>query len=458
MQGQNPLYVGPSDAAQVRVDAGDVKPRDLQLVLIDPGSSDADGQTATSAVGGRVLGGATAEAAEPQPTYVTRAGWGADESLRSCTPSVSPTLKGGILHTTATSNDYTAAQSAAIMRSMYAYHTQSLGWCDIGYNVLVDKFGTLFEGRYGGVDKPVIGAHTGGFNSSTVGVSMIGNQDLVAPSSATLSTVQKVFAWKFGLHGVDPTGSATYTSAGGSATFYPAGTVVTKPAISGHRDYSSKSCPGNYAYPLLPSLRTAVAARMAEKVTTSLSLATSPATITYGAPTTLSGRLTTSSGQPLAAKPVKIYVRGQGTTTWALLSSRTTAADGTFSGTHTPQRNVEYSARFAADAEYAGTSRTGRVGVAPAVSATLSASNVRLGTSVTLTGTVRPTHAGQVVQRQQLVGGAWTTLATTTLSSTGTYSFPVKALSTGTKTYRIVNPADSDHLPGTSSTKTLTVY
>ncbi len=457
--GSDPLYVGPSDAVQVRVDAGGVKPRDVQLVLIDPGSSEADAQVGGE--GGGILGGATAEAAEPRPSYVSRAGWGADERLRSCTPSTSSTLKGGILHTTATSNDYTAVQSAAIMRSMYAYHTQTLGWCDIGYNFLVDKFGTLFEGRYGGVDKPVVGAHTGGFNSYTVGVSMIGNQDLIAPSAATLRTVQQVFAWKFGLHRINPTGSVTYTSAGGSATSYPAGTLVTKPAISGHRDYSSKSCPGNYAYPLLPSIRTAVAGRMTsaetQKVATSISLSSTPATITYGQATTLSGRLTTSSGLPLAAKPVKIYVRWLGATTWTLLSNRTTSADGTFSGTHSAQRNLEYSAQFAGDAAYVGASRTGRVSVAPAVAASLSASTVRLGTSVTMKGTVSPAHTGLAVQRQQLVNGTWRTLATTTVSSTGTYSFPVRALSVGTKSYRVVSAADSDHVAGASARLTLVV-
>ncbi len=459
--GSDPLYVGPSDAVQVRVDSTGVKPRDVHLVLIDPGSSDADSQAA-GAGAGRLLGGATAEAAEPKPAYVTRAGWGADERLRSCTPSVSSTIKGGILHTTATSNDYTAAQSAAIMRSMYAYHTGSLGWCDIGYNFLVDKFGTLFEGRYGGVDKPVIGSHTGGFNSYTVGVSMIGNQDLVAPSAATLRTVQSVFAWKFGLHGVNPTSTATYTSAGGSATSYPAGTLVTRSAISGHRDYSSKSCPGNYAYPLLPSIRSAVAARMsspaAQKAGTSITLTSTPSTIIYGATTTLTGRLITSSGQPLAGKPVKIYVRGTGTSTWAPLSTRTTGTDGSFSGTHAAQRNLEYSAQFLEDGEYTGASRTGRVSVAPSITSAFSTSSVRLGATVTLTGGVSPTHAGQAVHRQQLIGGVWTTLATATLSSTGRYSFPVKALSTGTKTYRVLSAADGDHVAGTSPSRTLAVH
>ncbi len=258
--GSDALYVGPSDGIEVRVDRGRLAPRDLHLELIDPGTSPAD----ATVVGGSIPAGA-ASAAEPQPSYVSRAAWGADESLRTCTPATASRLKGGILHTTATSNNYTAAQSASIMRSMYAYHTQSLKWCDLGYNIVVDKFGTIFEGRYGGVDKPVIGAHTGGFNTYTVGVSMIGNHDLVAPTSATLASVKKVFAWKLGLYGVDPLGTTTYVSAGGSATEYPAGTVVTKPVISGHRDYSTKSCPGNYAYPLLPSIRASVNKLMADE-------------------------------------------------------------------------------------------------------------------------------------------------------------------------------------------------
>jgi uncharacterized protein with LGFP repeats len=168
-----------------------------------------------------------------------------------------------VLHTTATSNDYTAEQAPAVMRSMYAYHVKSLKWCDIGYNFLVDKFGTLFEGRAGSASRHVIGSHTGGFNTGTVGVSMIGNHDLVAPTSAQLRTVERVLAWKLGGAGLDPRGTTTYTSGGGSATKYAAGTVVTKPVISGHRDYSPKSCPGNLAYPLLGELRAATAAVIA---------------------------------------------------------------------------------------------------------------------------------------------------------------------------------------------------
>ena len=263
--GSDLLFVGASDAVQVRVDSAGGTPRDVRLALIDPGTSRADAATTdgTSAAAPALLGGSVAQAAVSTPELVSRAGWGADESLRTCTSSSSPTLKGGILHTTATSNDYTAAQSPAVMRSMYAYHTKSLKWCDIGYNFLVDRFGTLFEGRAGSLVRNVIGSHTGGFNTGTVGVSMIGNHDLVAPTAAQLRSVARVFAWKLGNAWLDPQGTTSYTSAGGSATRYAKGAVVRKPMISGHRDYSPKSCPGNLAYPLLDEIRAAAAAVVA---------------------------------------------------------------------------------------------------------------------------------------------------------------------------------------------------
>ena len=458
--GSDPLFVGPSDAVQVRVDAGEQTPRDLELVLVDPGTSPADAAVGDAAP--PLLGGSTAGAAPAMPDYVSRAGWGADESLRTCEPSTSSTIKGGILHTTATGNDYSAGQSAAVMRSMYAYHTKSLGWCDLGYNLLVDRFGTLFEGRWGGVDRPVIGAHTGGFNTDTFGVSMIGNHDLVTPSEATLETVRRVFAWKLGLYGLDPQGTTTYTSAGGSATFHRKGAQVVAAVISGHRDYSSKSCPGNYAYPLLPSLRAAVAERTRPSLGTStlpttVSLTSTPATARYGTATTLRGRLTTLAGRPVTGQPVALSVRRPGTSGWAVLSTRTTGADGGFSGTHTPLTNLEYRAAWAGDTTHLPAERRTRVAVSTVVRAALSRPRVRPGGTLTLRGTVVPAHAGQKVQRQQLVRGRWTTLATATLSGAGAYTFPITTGSTGAKTYRVVKPADGDHAVGVSPVLTLTV-
>jgi hypothetical protein len=256
--GTEPWFTGPADGYQVRVGAvgGGRPPHDVRVSLVDPGSSAAD----SGAGAAPTLGSASAEASIGRPAYVTRAQWGADESLRTCCPSYGSTIKMGFVHHTDTSNSYSATQAAAMVRSVYAFHTRSRGWSDIGYNFLVDKYGRVFEGRYGGVDRPVIGAHTGGFNTNTFGVSLLGTYSTVAPTSAELSALERVFAWKLGLHYVNPYGRTTLTSAGGSK--YAAGTVVTFDNISGHRDAGLTSCPGNQVYNRLSTIRAAIKSAM----------------------------------------------------------------------------------------------------------------------------------------------------------------------------------------------------
>jgi hypothetical protein len=162
------------------------------------------------------------------------------------------------VHHTASSNDYAPADVPALLRGFYAYHVRSRGWSDVGYNVLVDKYGTAWEGRAGGIARAVVGAHAGGFNSGTVGISMIGTYDTVAPTPAMLETVARIVAWKTSSAGVDPHGSVRLTSAG--STRFAAGTVVTLPTVLGHRQVSTTSCPGALGVAALPSLRDRAAA------------------------------------------------------------------------------------------------------------------------------------------------------------------------------------------------------
>ena len=130
-----------------------------------------------------------ASAALAQPTLVTRGAWGADESLRSGTPDTAP-VKMAFVHHTAGGNTYAQADAPALVRGIYAYHTLGLGWSDIGYNFLIDRFGTIYEGRYGGVTKGVIGAQVLGFNTGSTGISVIGTYSSESPPVAAITALE----------------------------------------------------------------------------------------------------------------------------------------------------------------------------------------------------------------------------------------------------------------------------
>ncbi len=186
------------------------------------------------------------------PAIISRASWGADEKIRRGAPSYALALGFAVVHHTAGSNKYTASQSAAIVRGIEAYHVKANGWNDIGYNFLVDRYGQVFEGRFGGVDKNVIGAHAEGFNTGSVGVAVLGTYADAAPSVAAQTALANLLAWRLDLAHVDPLGTVTWPS-GGNPRFLP-GTPVFLRAISGHRDTGFTSCPGSALYARLRAI------------------------------------------------------------------------------------------------------------------------------------------------------------------------------------------------------------
>jgi N-acetylmuramoyl-L-alanine amidase len=255
--GTEPLWTGPSSGVEAElVTRSGAQPTDVKLTLIDPGSSPADGATESPEITD------TAEAAGSMPPVYSRAQWGADESLRAGRPEYASTIKAAIVHHTAGANGYAAAQVPGILRGVYTYHAVSRGWGDIGYNVLVDRFGRLWEGRYGGLASTVIGAHAGGFNTNTFGVSMIGNYDTTPTTPAMVAAAAEIIAWKFSLYQVNPRGTTTLVSGGGDTSRTSSGTRVTLPTIFGHRDVGSTTCPGAYGYAQLPTIRNLVAQRL----------------------------------------------------------------------------------------------------------------------------------------------------------------------------------------------------
>nr|WP_228539131.1 N-acetylmuramoyl-L-alanine amidase [Nocardia sp. XZ_19_385] len=217
----------------------------LTAVLIDPGRGAID--SSLTQVAADLPGGG--------PNVISRAGWGADESIRCEDPTYDDFLGGLTVHHTAGRNDYDKSESAGIVRAIYAYHAKTLGWCDIGYNALVDKYGQIFEGRAGGLDKPVQGAHAGGFNENTSGVALMGNHVSEPPSDAAIDAVGRFVGWRSKVAGLNPQGSTVMESEGTEFTPIPQGGTINLPIVFAHRDVGNTTCPGDAAYAVMDRIR-----------------------------------------------------------------------------------------------------------------------------------------------------------------------------------------------------------
>ena len=192
------------------------------------------------------------------PQVVPRLSWGADESIRRGPPSYAADARFSIVHHTAGRNDYTRSEAPAIVRAIQLYHVQGNGWNDIGYNFLVDRFGTVYEGRFGGIDRNVVGAHAQGFNTGSVGIALIGSYGNSQPSKAALDAVARIVAWRLDLAHVDPSSFLTFISGGSER--YASGIPVVLNAVSGHRDTGFTECPGDALYSKLGALSAAARA------------------------------------------------------------------------------------------------------------------------------------------------------------------------------------------------------
>ncbi len=166
-------------------------------------------------------------------------------------------VTGMVVHHTAGSNSYTAADVPGIMRGVWYFHVQSRGWCDVAYNFFADRFGQVWEGRQGGVTKSIIGGHTYGFNTYTSGVAQLGNFDSAGAPSAMTAATARLVGWKLSLHGVDPSGKTTYVNSASqpASDGTPPGGKKTLSSVVGHRDLGSTSCPGANTYAQLSRIR-----------------------------------------------------------------------------------------------------------------------------------------------------------------------------------------------------------
>ncbi|WP_254398300.1 peptidoglycan recognition protein [Streptomyces sp. AC558_RSS880] len=202
----------------------------------------------------------------PRPAVVPRSAWLGDTAREQPPPRYDDEVVAVFVHHTDSPNGYDCADAPGIIRSLYDGQTGARDWDDLGYNFVVDRCGTVYEGRAGGTDRPVTGAHTQGFNHRTTGIAALGTfTEGVEVPPEMLRAIAAVAAWKLGTSGTDPRADVRLVSSNGGSR-YAAGTTATLPAVAGHSDGYMTDCPGAALKARLPEIRT-LAARLQGRAT-----------------------------------------------------------------------------------------------------------------------------------------------------------------------------------------------
>jgi hypothetical protein len=315
-----PLWAGAADRVQLR---SDTRVSGIRVHFVGSAPRPAAHSAAVFPDAGPVL-----DAGPGQPPIIARRAWGAGHA-QSRHPSGYGTVELAFVHHTVSPNGYSAAEVPSMLLAIFDYHVQVRGFLDIAYNFLIDAFGRVWEGRAGGIDSAVIGAHAGGYNAQSTGVAVLGNFAKRVPSHAAIGVLERLLAWKLSLHGLPAHGRVTVVvdpTAAYDTPFRP-GTHVSLPRVAGHRDGDSTDCPGNAFYHRLPAIRPRIAALAGAPALLTISPSTKSTTAEVSL--TASGALALLDGSPLAAAPIEVQqleARGERT-----IATATTAADGTWS-------------------------------------------------------------------------------------------------------------------------------
>ncbi|HEY2161379.1 MAG TPA: peptidoglycan recognition protein [Solirubrobacteraceae bacterium] len=325
-----PLWTGPADQVELRTDT---PVRDVRLHFVTPPSP-----PAARAASGLPLARPLLDAGPGQPPIIAREVWAQGQAPPSAGPFYG-TIKVAFVHHTVNPNGYSAAAVPSLLLGIFQYHRYVRGYFDIAYNFLVDEYGRVWEGRAGGIDSPVRGAHAGAYNAESTGVAVLGDFTNVVPTAAAIDALERLLAWKMSLHGRPTYGRATVVVDPSDAFYTPfaPGAHVSLPRVAGHRDGDQTDCPGNAFYARLPSIRPRVTALAGTPARLSLSIAEEVAIAER--PVTASGRLhPLGHTRGLAGEAVEVQrIHGAKRLT---LASAATSADGSWNAEVAPSVNV----------------------------------------------------------------------------------------------------------------------
>ena len=360
-----------------------------------------------------------------EPAIVPRSSW---DPGNQCPPRAAPVygrVDLAFVHDTVSPNDYSEADSAAIVLAICRFHRNGNGWNDIGYNFLVDRYGQLFEGRAGGIDEPVIGAQAQGYNQFSTSVSAIGTYDRTSLPSAAVQSIARLLAWKLALTGTPPEGTIVEATSGGSLNRYAAGTQVTLNRIAGHRDGDATDCPGNALYSQLPDLRRLTTADIAALGPISR-LAGAPGrnVVTFPSGTIVSGKLLLPD-EPAGGQTIAL--QRQDGPVWTTVAQTPTQFDGSWSIRLSSAWSHNYRAYWAGDATHpALTAPIFGLYVVPRITVTAAATRIHAGSDALLSGTVAPAKLRVLVDLARKTRGAYAAAATLSRgTSRGAFSIAI---------------------------------
>jgi hypothetical protein len=363
-----------------------------------------------------------------------------------------------MIHHTAGRNGYSRAEAPAIVKAIQLYHVRGNGWNDIGYNFLVDRFGTIYEGRAGGLDQPVVAAQAEGYNAQSTGIANLGTFTSVRQTPEALRAMARLIRWKLPIHGAPTAGTTTLVSAGGSSNRFPAGRAVPVQRVIGHRDTGATSCPGEALYAQLPELRRLVGNLGPSAAATVLraQLGARRRSVRFGQTAAVTGRLTMAGGAPLRGQAVDVqaYIGRR----WRTVARASTGVAGDFAARIKPTRNRSLRARYAGFGGLrAATSPRFNVGVRPIVSLSRTARRASRRTRVFVRGRVRPRKARvyQVLQLRR--GRRYRTVGTKALKVVRDGRFRGTFVPARSGTYRVYVVARADHATARSSSPKFTV-
>jgi hypothetical protein len=404
-RGSNPVWAGEADEVQLTL-SGSGDARDLRLRFVNTTGTATPGARmrtrlhaiASGAVAAvrRVAGVDTAQADTSQPAIVPREQWASDK----CPPRADPvygSVKLAFIHHTVSANEYGPEDSAAMVLAICRYHRNGNGWNDIGYNFLVDRYGTIFEGRAGGIADAVIGAQAQGYNSNSTGIASLGTFSTGGQTPAGLGAIARLLSWKLAVHGVPPNGKVDVISQGGTTNRYPSGSRPVFNRISGHRDGNATACPGSGLYAQIPQLR-AMVNPGPPRASTQTIASRQRRNIPYGSKAGLRVSLAVggvppgSPASPLSAKRVDVQVLGR--LGWRTNHSVTTDSAGNAETQMRLSLNRRLRARFPGEPGLLpSSSAILQVGVRPVLTLAAKAEGKR----VRITGTVRPKKATAIL-------------------------------------------------------------